>query len=54
MGEAKKVATDEGVRRGTKGEGEAEEVVREATGSGVEDVGEHDVHGVLGTDRASA
>ena len=52
-GEVKKVAADEGVGGGTKGKGKAKEVVGEATGSGVKDVGEHDVHGVFGTDRAS-
>ena len=48
------MAADEAVGEGAEGECEAEEVVREAAGGGVEDFGEHDVHGVLGSDGASA
>nr|GMD67820.1 hypothetical protein CR513_44452 [Ipomoea batatas] len=54
--QAEEVVADEavGVAAGAEGEGEAEEVVEEATGGGVEDVGEHDVHSVLGADGAGA
>lgn len=48
------MAADEAVGRRTVGEGEAEEVVEEAAGGGVEDVGEHDVHGVFGANGAGA
>lgn len=54
IGEPKKVATDEGVGGGTEGKGEPKEVVGETTGSCVEDISEHDVHSVFGTDGASA
>ena len=46
------MAADEGVGGSTEGKGETEEVVEKATGSGVKDVGEHDVHGVFGPDGA--
>ncbi|KAG5127205.1 hypothetical protein JHK82_028040 [Glycine max] len=46
--------TDEAVGGGAESEGEAEEVVEEAAGGSVQDVGEHDVHGVLGADGAGA
>lgn len=52
--QAEEMFPDEPVRRPAKGEGEAEEVVEEAAGGGVENVGEHDVHGVLGANRAGA
>ena len=52
--EAEEVVADEAVWRGAESEGEAEEVVEEAAGGGVEDVGEHDVHGVFGADGAGA
>ena len=52
--EAEEVAADEAVGGCAEGEGEAEEVVEEATGGRVQDVGEHDVHGVLGADGAGA
>lgn len=48
------MAADEGVGRSAKSEGEAEEVVGESAGGGVEDVGEHDVHGVFCADGAGA
>jgi len=54
VSKAEEVAADEAVGRGTEGESEAEEVVGEATGGGVEDVGEHDVHGVLCSDGSCA
>lgn len=46
------MTADEGVGGSAKSEGEAEEVVEKAAGSGVKDVGEHDVHGVFGADGA--
>jgi len=52
--EAEEVAPDEAVGGRPEGEGEAEEVVEERAGGGVEDVGEHDVDGVLGLDGARA
>ncbi|XBH78987.1 hypothetical protein VPH35_105073 [Triticum aestivum] len=52
--EAEEVLPDEAVGGRTEGEGEAEEVVEERAGGGVEHVGEHDVHGVLGPDGARA
>ena len=52
--EAEEVFSDEAVGGAAEGEGVAEEVVAEAAGRGVEDVGEHDVHGVLGADGAGA
>ena len=52
--EAEEVLADEAVGRGPVREGEAEEVVEERAGGGVEHVGEHDVHGVLGADGARA
>ena len=52
--EAEEVAAYETVGGGTEGEGEAEEVVGEAAGGSVKDVGEHYVHGVLGADGAGA
>ena len=48
------MAADEGVGGAAEGKGEAEEVVKEAAGGSVEDVGEHDVHGVFSTDGAGA
>lgn len=48
--EAEEVFPDEAVGGGAEGEGEAEEVVEDAAGGGVEHVGEHDVHGVFRTD----
>ena len=52
--EAKKMVADEAVWGGPKSEGKAEEVIEDTTGGGVEDVGEHDVHGVFGSDGAGA
>ena len=52
--EAEEVAANEPVRGGAKGEGEAEEVVRDAPRRGIEHVGEHDVHRVLGAHGAGA
>ncbi|KAM3388167.1 hypothetical protein ACQJBY_010748 [Aegilops geniculata] len=52
--EAEEVLPDEAVGGRAEGEGEAEEVVEERAGGGVEHVGEHDVHGVLGPDGAGA
>lgn len=52
--QAEEVAADKAIGGGAKGEGEAKEVVGEATGGGVKDVGKHDVHGVLGADGAGA
>ncbi|KAF7837395.1 hypothetical protein G2W53_005877 [Senna tora] len=52
--EVEGMTADEGVGGGTEGESEAEEVVEEAAGGGVEDVGEHDVHGVFGANGAGA
>ncbi|GER55890.1 chaperone protein DnaJ [Striga asiatica] len=52
--QAEEVAADEAVGGAAEGEGEAEEVVEEAASGRVEDVGEHDVHGVLGADGSGA
>lgn len=46
------MAADEAVGGCSKGESEAEEIVGEATGGSVKDIGEHDVHGVFGSNRA--
>lgn len=46
--------SDEAVGRRAEGEGEAEEVVEETSGGGVDDVREHNVHRVLGSDGAGA
>ena len=45
---------NETVRGGAKSKGEAEHVEEDAARGGVEDVGEHDVHGVLGAYGAGA
>lgn len=50
--EGKKAVSDERVAWGAKGESETEEVVEEGASSGVEDVGEHNVHSVFGTNGA--
>ena len=47
--EREEVFANEGVGGRSEGESEAEEVVEETAGCGVEDVGEHDVHGVFGS-----
>ncbi len=47
------MAADEAIGGLAEGKSEAEEVVGKATGRGVEDVGEHNVHGVFGANRAS-
>ena len=52
--EAKVMAANEAIGRGSEGKCVAEEVVEEASSGGVEDVGEHDVHGVFGADGAGA
>ncbi|BAS90025.1 Os04g0509500, partial [Oryza sativa Japonica Group] len=52
--EAEELLPDEAVGRRAEGEGEAEEVVEERPGRGVEHVGEHDVHRVLGPHRPGA
>ena len=52
--EAEEVLADEAVGGGAEGEGKAKEIVEEASGGGIENVGEHDVHGVLGADGAGA
>ena len=52
--EGKEVFTDEAIGGRAKGKSEAKEVVEKATGGGIEDIGEHNIHGVLGTNRASA
>lgn len=44
---------DEAVGRCAESKSEAEEVVEETSGGGVENVGEHDVHGVLSANRTS-
>lgn len=54
VSEAEEVSADEGVGGSAEGKGKAEEVIGEGTGSGIEDVGEHDIHGVLGTNGAGA
>lgn len=48
------MAADEAVGGCSKGESKAEEIVGEATGCSVEDIGEHDVHGVFGSNGAGA
>lgn len=48
------MAADEAVGGGSKGEGEAEEVVKDSSGGGIKYVGKHDVHGVLGAYGSSA
>lgn len=45
---------NEAIRGCAEGEGEAKEVIRDGTGCSVEDVGEHDVHGVFGANGAGA
>ena len=45
---------DKAVGGGAEGEGKAEEIVKEAAGGGVENIGQHNVHGVLGADGAGA
>ena len=44
--------TDEAIGGRAEGECKAEEVVEEAAGGGVEDIGEHDIHGVFGANGA--
>lgn len=46
------VAADEAVGRCTEGECESKEVVRDGSSSSVKDISKHDVHSVLGSDRA--
>ncbi|CAH9072029.1 unnamed protein product [Cuscuta europaea] len=50
--QAEEVISDEavGFLAGSEGKGEPEKVVEEPAGGGVEDVGEHDILGVLGAD----
>ena len=50
--ESEIVGANEGVGGGAraKGKGEAKEVVGDAADNGVDHIGEHDVHGVLGSD----
>ena len=50
QGEIAMVAADEAVGRCSEGECESEEIVRDGSSGRVEDVGEHDVHSVLGSD----
>lgn len=52
--ESKQISTDERVRTGAVAEGkcEAEEVEGDASNDGVDDIGEHNVDGVLSSDRA--
>lgn len=45
---------DESIGRSSVGEGEAEEVIEETSGGGVDDIGEHYVHGVFGADGSGA
>jgi len=47
------VFPDETVGRGAKSKGKTEHVEEDATGGGVQDIRQHDVHGVLGTYRTS-
>ena len=54
ISQAEEVAADEAVGGAAEGECKAEQVVGETAGGGVEDVGEHDVHGVFGSDGAGA
>ena len=48
------MAADEAVGGATEGKSKAEEVVEEATSGGVEDVCQHDVHGVFGANGTGA
>ncbi|KAJ7979756.1 hypothetical protein O6P43_003120 [Quillaja saponaria] len=48
------MAADESIRWCPESKGKSEKVIKETTCCGVENISEHDVHGVFGSNRAGA